>query len=88
MSERRRLQPLARHGIHRSPNPFVQILTVLGAMLAVVVVSVGAVGAFYLDFTQTSDEEALTLLREAQLSAITAAGSQPGLQVRHQPTRP
>jgi putative phosphoribosyl transferase len=50
--------------------------------------SFGAVGAFYLDFTQTSDEEALTLLREAQLSAITAAGSQPGLQVRHQPTRP
>ncbi|MCT9819831.1 LCP family protein [Microbacterium sp. W1N] len=51
MSERtsaksRRL-PVARHGILRSPNPITQILTVLGAIVAVVVVSVGTVGAFY-----------------------------------------
>lgn len=44
MSVRR--QPVARHGVLRSPNPFVQILTVLGAMVAVVVLSVTAVGAF------------------------------------------
>lgn len=50
--------------------------------------SFGAVGVFYLDFTQTSDEEALTLLRQAQMSAIPGAGSQPGFQVRHQSTRP
>ena len=62
MSERRRLQPLARHGIHRSPNPFVQILTVLGAMLAVVVVSVGAVGAFYVwDAARALDETSVSL---------------------------
>ncbi|WP_404445701.1 LCP family protein [Microbacterium marinum] len=42
-----RRQPVARHGVLSSPNPLVQVLTILGAMLAVVVVSVGAVGAFY-----------------------------------------
>ncbi len=47
-ADRSRRQPVARHGILRSPNPFVQVLTVLGAMLAVVVISAGAVGGFYL----------------------------------------
>jgi len=42
-----RRQPVARHGILRSPNPFVQVLTVLGAMVVVAVLSVTAVGAFY-----------------------------------------
>lgn len=42
-----RRQPLARHGIQTSPKPFRQIMTVLGAVVAVVVLSVGAVGAFY-----------------------------------------
>lgn len=32
-------------------------------------VSFGAVGAFYLDFTQTSDDEAMNLLREAQCAS-------------------
>lgn len=41
-----RRQPVARHGILRSPNPFVQVLTVLGAIVAVVVVSAAAVGGF------------------------------------------
>ena len=45
-SDRTRRQPVARHGILQSPNPFVQILTVLGAMVVVAVLSVGAVGAF------------------------------------------
>ncbi|MCB1299602.1 MAG: hypothetical protein KDB08_11565, partial [Microthrixaceae bacterium] len=39
-------QPVARHGILRSPNPFVQILTVLGAIVVVAVLSVSAVGAY------------------------------------------
>jgi LCP family protein required for cell wall assembly len=42
-----RRQPLARHGIQTSPRPFRQILTVLGAVVAVVALSVSAVGAFY-----------------------------------------
>jgi len=41
-----RRQPVARHGILSSPHPFLQVLTVLGAMIAVVVISAGAVGAF------------------------------------------
>lgn len=41
-----RRQPVARHGILRSPNPFAQILTILGAIVAVVVVSVAAIGGF------------------------------------------
>ncbi len=43
-----RRQPVARHGILRSPHPFAQILTILGAVLAVVVVSVAAIGGFAL----------------------------------------
>lgn len=46
-ADRSRRQPVARHGILRSPNPFLQVLTVLGAILAVAVISVSAVGAFY-----------------------------------------
>ncbi|MDJ1114544.1 LCP family protein [Microbacterium dauci] len=42
-----RRQPVARHGVLSSPNPLVQVLTILGAMLVVVVISVGAIGAFY-----------------------------------------
>ena len=47
-SDRSRRQPVARHGILHSPNPFLQILTVLGAIVVVAVLSVSAVGAFYL----------------------------------------
>ncbi|WP_394279800.1 LCP family protein [Microbacterium sp.] len=42
-----RRQPVARHGALTSPNPFVQLLTIAGAILAVVVVSVSAIGGFY-----------------------------------------
>ena len=42
-----RRQPVARHGVLTSPSPLRQILTILGAIVAVVAVSVGAVGAFY-----------------------------------------
>ncbi|MFT4213632.1 MAG: LCP family protein [Microbacterium sp.] len=41
-----RREPVARHGILRSPHPFAQILTVLGAIVAVVVLSTSVVGAF------------------------------------------
>ncbi|MGB4779834.1 LCP family protein [Microbacterium sp.] len=41
-----RRQPVARHGILKSPHPFTQIVTVLVAVVAVVVLSTGAVGAF------------------------------------------
>lgn len=47
-TDRSRRTPVARHGILRSPNPFLQVLTVLGAIVAVAVLSVSAVGAFYL----------------------------------------
>ncbi|WP_336630921.1 MULTISPECIES: LCP family protein [unclassified Microbacterium] len=45
-TDRSRRVPVARHGILRSPNPFLQVLTVLGAIVGVVVLSVGAIGAF------------------------------------------
>lgn len=45
-SDRSRRTPVARHGTLRSPNPLLQVLTVLGAMVAVVAISVSAVGAF------------------------------------------
>ena len=45
-SDRARRTPVARHGILRSPNPLLQVLTVLGAIVAVAVISVSAVGAF------------------------------------------
>ncbi|WP_292836656.1 LCP family protein [Microbacterium sp.] len=41
-----RRQPVARHGILQSPNPFAQVLTILGAIVVVVVVSVVAIGGF------------------------------------------
>ena len=44
-SDRARRTPVARHGILRSPNPLLQVLTVLGAIVAVAVISVSAVGA-------------------------------------------
>jgi LCP family protein required for cell wall assembly len=47
-TDRSRRLPVARHGILRSPNPFLQVLTVLGAIVLVAVVSIGSVGAFYL----------------------------------------
>ena len=47
-ASKRRRQPVARHGVLKSPNPFLQILTVLGAIVAVVAISVGAVGTFAL----------------------------------------
>ena len=47
-TDRSRRLPVARHGILRSPNPIVQVLTVLGAIALVAVVSIGSVGAFYL----------------------------------------
>jgi LCP family protein required for cell wall assembly len=40
-------QPVARHGVLTSPSPLRQALTILGAVVAVVALSVGAVGAFY-----------------------------------------
>lgn len=40
-------QPVARHGILSSPSPLRQVMAILGAMVAVVAISVGAVGAFY-----------------------------------------
>jgi len=40
-------QPTARHGIQTSPGPFRQLLTILGAVVVVVAISVGAVGGFY-----------------------------------------
>ncbi|MEH3089894.1 MAG: LCP family protein [Microbacterium arborescens] len=43
----RRRRPVARHGELRSPNPVMQILAILGVMIAVVVVSGVAVGGFY-----------------------------------------
>ncbi|MFT4051882.1 MAG: LCP family protein [Microbacterium sp.] len=46
-TRRSRRQPVARHGILHSPNPFLQALTVLCAIVAVAVVSVSAVGTFY-----------------------------------------
>lgn len=45
-TDRSRRTPVARHGVLRSPNPLLQVLTVLGAMVAVAVISVSAVGAF------------------------------------------
>lgn len=60
MSTRR--QPVARHGILRSPNPFVQVLTVLGAMVAVVVLSVTAVGVFAVwDAARAVQENAVSI---------------------------
>lgn len=60
-SQARRL-PVARHGILSSPNPFVQVLTVLGAMLAVVVVSISAVGAFAVwDAANALDDSGVSL---------------------------
>lgn len=46
-STRYRRQPVARHGALTSPKPFTQVLTILGAMLAVIVVSATALGGFY-----------------------------------------
>lgn len=46
-SDRARRTPVARHGVLRSPNPFVQVLTVLAAVVGVLVLSVSAVGAYY-----------------------------------------
>ncbi|KZE88551.1 LCP family protein [Microbacterium sp. TNHR37B] len=58
--------PLARHGIQRSPSPLAQILTVLGAMVAVVAVSVGAVGAFYVwDAAQALDRNSVSIGEES-----------------------
>jgi len=42
-----RRQPVARHGILKSPHPLSQVLAVLAAVVAVAVVSTTAVGAFY-----------------------------------------
>ena len=47
-ASKRRRQPVARHGVLECANPFLQILTVLGAIVAVVAISVGAVGTFAL----------------------------------------
>ncbi len=57
-----RRQPVARHGILTSPGPFAQILTILGAVVAVVVISVGAVGAFYVwDAARALQENSVSL---------------------------
>ncbi|EIC06551.1 cell envelope-related function transcriptional attenuator, LytR/CpsA family [Microbacterium laevaniformans OR221] len=45
--ERPRRQPVARHGILKSPHPLTQVLAILAAIVAVAVVSTTAVGAFY-----------------------------------------
>lgn len=45
-SAARRREPVARHGILKSPNPLVQVLQVLVAVVAVVVVSATAIGGF------------------------------------------
>ena len=45
-ASRRHRRPVARHGVLKSPNPFMQVLTVLGVMALVVVISGGTVGAF------------------------------------------
>ena len=42
-----RRHPVARHGALTSPNPFAQILTILAAVVAVVLVSATAIGGFY-----------------------------------------
>ena len=64
----KRRTPVARHGILPSPNPFVQVLTVLGAILMVVVVSVGAVGAFYVwDASRALKDNAVSIGDDAQL---------------------
>ncbi len=47
-ASRRHRRPVARHGVLKSPNPFMQLLTVLGVMALVVVISGGTVGAFAL----------------------------------------
>lgn len=61
-TDRARRQPVARHGVLSSPNPFVQILTVLAAMVVVVVLSVTAVGAFYVwDAARAVEDNAVAL---------------------------
>ncbi|KXC06625.1 MULTISPECIES: LCP family protein [Microbacterium] len=45
--ERPRRQPVARHGILKSPHPLSQVLAILAAVVAVAVISTTAVGAFY-----------------------------------------
>ncbi|WP_405371938.1 MULTISPECIES: LCP family protein [unclassified Microbacterium] len=57
-----RRQPVARHGALSSPNPFVQVLTILGAMLVVAAVSVAAIGGFYVwDASRALDETSVSL---------------------------
>ncbi|WP_434810935.1 LCP family protein [Microbacterium sp. bgisy189] len=63
-----RREPVARHGIHPKPNPFTQLLTVLGAVLAVVVLSVTAVGGFYVwNAARTLDDNGVAIGDEASL---------------------
>lgn len=45
-ASRHRRHPVARHGILSSPHPFVQVLQILGAVVAVLAISIGTVGAF------------------------------------------
>ncbi|MCK6079960.1 LCP family protein [Microbacterium sp. EYE_5] len=57
-----RRQPVARHGALSSPSPIRQVLTILGAMLAVVVVSATAIGGFYVwDAARTLDESGVSI---------------------------
>ena len=57
-----RRQPVARHGVLASPNPLVQLLTILGAMVVVVVLSVTAVGGFYVwDAARALDDSGVSI---------------------------
>ncbi len=55
-------QPVARHGVLPSPSPLRQVLTILGAVVAVVALSVGAVGAFYVwDAARALQENSISI---------------------------
>ncbi len=58
----RRRQPVARHGILTSPNPLVQLLQVLTAVVAVVIVSALVVGGFAVwDSARALDESGVSI---------------------------
>jgi LCP family protein required for cell wall assembly len=57
-----RRQPVARHGQLSSPHPLRQVFTILAAFVAVVLVSVTAIGGFYVwDAARSLDETAVAI---------------------------
>ena len=62
MSRKTPRAPLARHGRLRSPHPFAQLAVVIGAMIAVIAISVTGVAAFAAwHAARTIDDSAVTL---------------------------